>query len=264
MRDQYSTLASAKEQLSLRQYQRVVVEGWWEKQGFPRPTFLPPAGRPAILLLRQVATARYEDILFFLMAQTVGLAPIWLEYTHDHFSGKSRYKRSLLQRLVVQRQGRQGNLHTRGYNLVRDVGMKENLPLAGIQVDDGRSLLDVHHALQDELLPVQVERHDVSACFQEAGFKSAKDFYAFVLSWTIAHGVLCEDFHGGESGDKLDSFVQMVVEPAWQQIVKEFDLSPLIVPLPWSPPLGYYPRDRSWHDTATTPELLFRLLGLTA
>jgi hypothetical protein len=67
------------------------------------------------------------------------------------------------------------------------------------------------------------------------------DRYDLFLLLFVAHMVLFEDYHGGESGDELDGFTSKVFEPAFERVYKCFDVKPLIVPVAWKPEFAYYP-----------------------
>ena len=263
MRDHYVPFKTALDQLRRREALRPVVETWWEKRGWPIPDFLPPPDRPSGFLLRHVATARFEDVVFLLMARAAGLEPLWGEYTRDTFAASSSFKRSLVNRTVTNGRNRHGHAQTRNDRLVRDVNKLHKTRLSDITLTDGQPLVAFHHALQDRLLPEPARRFDSSDTFRRAGFQSAKDYYVFCLSWFVAHGVLFDDFHGGESGDKLDGFVLNTVEPAWEEVRRTFDVGPLIVALPWWKELAFYPTSNSWQDHRMIPPEFLQTLGLT-
>lgn len=261
MRDHYVPFKAALDQLRRREALRYEVERWWQRRGWPIPDFLPPVDRPSGFLLRHVATARFEDIVFSLMAQAAGLEPLWGEYTTDTFAAASSFKRSLVNRTTTTGRNRHGHAETRTDRRVEDVNKLHKQRLCDIQLVSGEALVDFHHHLQDTLLPKPVRRFNSSELFRQAGFRSAKDYYVFCLSWFIAHGVLFDDFHGGESGGKLDVFVRDTVEPAWAEVRHAFDIAPLIVALPWWKELGYYPTSSSWQDHHMIPPEFLSSLG---
>src|SRR3989344_5055697 len=92
----YCTAAEAHTKLKERQgcgAKESVVE-FWHKRSLSLPV-LPAVERPAVLA-RQVATGRFEDILFRELALSAGLTPTWWQYTEDRFTSVSPYKRSLI------------------------------------------------------------------------------------------------------------------------------------------------------------------------
>lgn len=209
-----------------------VVEDWWRKNGWTMPCI--PAGEFG-MLVRQVATARYEDLLFMEMAKAVGLNPLWAEYTEDKFFLHSSYKRSLLKMFFCSGKGRSGGWKIRKEKL-SCVHHCHRKILNEIQTKKG-SLIEYHHALQKKFIP-NATRIDISDTFRQS--------YSAYLSLFIAHGILFEDFHRGESGPALDGFTANVFQPAWEMLVDELGMKPLITPLPWWEGMNFYPADHSW------------------
>ncbi|MEK7102665.1 MAG: hypothetical protein AAB912_03490, partial [Patescibacteria group bacterium] len=119
---------------------------------------------------------------------------------------------------------------------------------------DGTSLLSWHHAQLERMVPGATYA-DATPWLQKIG--NAWAYYELALSIYVAHGVLFEDYHGGESGTKLDSFTVQVFEPAWEAVRRRFGVSPLIVRLPWGPGFDCYPNNQAWRDHGIIPaELL--------
>ncbi|MEN9557910.1 MAG: hypothetical protein RL141_279 [Candidatus Parcubacteria bacterium] len=246
MKNDYTALhAEALKQTFIeRQELRKQVEQWWKKRGWIAPAFLRQYDTPIGCLLRQVATARYEDCAFKLLAEYAGLKPVWLELTRDRFITGSDAKRSLVLRRVAHDSDHQ--IRTKRERLIGDISSVNGQQIREITLSDGRALTSFHHDVQDTILPGPVERHDLSALYEQLGLLSPHAYYPFVLSWFIAHAVMFEDFHGGESGAKLDGFTAKVVEPAWEEIVRVFGVPPLIIKLPWWTELGFYPANTNW------------------
>lgn len=69
------------------------IEEWRNAHGIVLPQ-IDAIGRLAFFA-RQIATCRYEDIVFQNIAHAAGLTPIWIEFTEDKFVASSPYKRSL-------------------------------------------------------------------------------------------------------------------------------------------------------------------------
>jgi hypothetical protein len=262
MRDQYASLPSVLGQLQQRTSLRANVERWWQSQGWPIPDFLPPVDQPSAFLLRQVATARFEDIAFSLMARAAGLQPIWGEYTSDTYAIASHFKRSLVHRTVTDGRNKHGHARTQTHQLFADANKLQGQRLADIRLGDGSSLVDFHHELQSQLVPGRVERFDASDILASAGLHHARDYYAFTFSWFIAHGVLFEDFHTSDGRDaKEDRFVANVVEPAWEVVRRQFNAVPLIVALPWWKELAFYPKTSAWQDHKMIPPTFLTSIG---
>lgn len=231
----YLELGQARSHLEARSALRGQVEAWWEQRGWGRPPL--PAVPNMAALTRQMPSARYEDVCFRVMAEQAGLTPTWLGFTGDRFVSKSPYKYSLGNRLVFDGYGRAG-----GPRLARDslinVPACEGRPLAAITTTQGQSLVGVHADLQDRMFP-SVVRADMTNWLQQAPDKAV--YYQMVLSVFLAHAVLFEDYHGGESGDLLSDFTARLFEPARVSLRKQFGCEPLLVALPWTAEFAYYP-----------------------
>ncbi len=238
----YFTLPQAIEELDRRRGQKNFIEEWWKNKNWILPN-LPPSQDLAIFA-RQVATCRYEDLLFFRLAKSYELNPFWMEYHRDSFSTASSFKRSLAHPMFFYGRGR-----NKGEKIKKDklnnMRSYDGQPLQSIPAKGSLTLIDYHHQLQDQFIANdngKVLRSDFSDWL--SSFGSSKKYYFPYLSLFVAHAILFEDFHGGESGNRLDRFIQFVFEPAWKKLVDElgFDLKPLIVKMPpWQTQMAYYP-----------------------
>lgn len=233
----YIALEDARYLLEERRVFRKAIEECWKAQGFAFPqAFLQEA--PAGFVSRHLATARYEDCAFILMAESVGLRPIWSTYIQDRFVTHSPIKGSyLLPRIVA-------GFSPRGFPEIRKVILadtqaaeKTRQPLNEIFTGDNESLVSWHQNLLHAAYPQAVVT-DPSDIYKARG--GAKEYYPLLLSLAVAHGILFEDFHGGETGAGLQRFTREIFEPAFCAVQGIFGASPLIVPLPWWRELGYY------------------------
>jgi hypothetical protein len=238
----YTTLSEARTELERRRDLRSAVEEWWCRKGWGLPP-LPDLPNIAVMA-RQVGTFRYEDAAFVMRAEIAGLTPVWLEYTGDLMSTQSNYKRSLLELLYCEGRGRNGGLKIRRKEKFSCAQRWMGRPLNEIREGD-RLLLDLHHDHQDRVYPNAIRR-DITGWLKQIG--SAKDYYEAVCAMYIAHGVLFEDYHGGESGNVLDDFTARIFEPAWQATVGRFGVVPLIVKLPWGEGFRCYPMNEHWRE----------------
>ncbi|MBI4065617.1 hypothetical protein HY412_00280 [Candidatus Kaiserbacteria bacterium] len=118
-------------------------------------------------------------------------------------------------------------------------------------------LPEVHRQLQDKLIP-GARRGDVTEWYRRIPGTPKTLRYEAFLSLFVAHSVLFEDYHGGESGQALYGFTQLVVEPAWQRLADIFGEKPLIVKMSWRPEFAWYPADESWPKHGIVPENLLR------
>jgi len=234
------TRANLRSILAERSNLKSEVEKWWKASGFGAPP-LPDIPNMAILA-RQVATFRYEDAAFVKHAEGEGLTPVWFEYTGDKLSQESSFKRSLIEVHVSKGRGKRGGLKTKSIETVANLSEWNGKPLNTVMTSSG-NLVDFHHAIQDRIRPGSL-RIDGTDWVKKMG--GAKRYYEAYLSVFIAHAILFEDFHGGESGKTLHSFTATVFEPAWRTVTARFGATPLITPLAWSPEYRFYPADASW------------------
>ncbi len=216
------------------------VEERFKLKGWPFPNL--PSGNLGVLV-RQVATVRYEDLFFMEMAKAVSLCPIWPEYTSDKFVSSSRFKKSLLHPFFCSGKGRNNGWVVTKKKLSCVVSW-DGRKLSDIRIKNNTiSLVDYHHNLRDRFIPgvIRTEMSDFLDCFL-----GAAGYYQAYLSLFVAHGVLFEDYHGGESGCALNSFTENVFQPAWESVTKEFGMRPLITPLPWLDGMQFYPANHNW------------------
>jgi len=235
----YTDRKDAREILQNRQQAGLMgrVNEWFMKrfgQGLPFT-----AVKNMAVLPRAIATCRYEDFLYRLFAQSVGLNPTWMEYTGDKFVSVSRLKLSYLKPNLYFLDEK-GNPKIKRLKLA-DITFWDGKKLRDIQNYDGDSLVSWHHRRQDEMLGGNILRQNISDFF--GTFKmGARDYYTAYLAFFVAHAVLFEDYHGvGESGNKLGTFTQDIFEPAFEEVSRIFGVKPLIVTMPWYEGLARYP-----------------------
>ncbi len=241
----YISASQAKAQLRERAELRKAVEAFWLANGIPFPAALQSGGYAA--LGRHVPTFRFEDAVFTLMAEAAGLTPTWLGYAEDKFVTVSNFKVSLVRPQVTERARANGEPIARTRKLVPNPDWYHGQPLSHIRLDDGTSLVEWHKRRLIEAVP-HAAIHDKSSLYRHWGGR-ADNYYIAYLSLFIAHGVLFEDYHGGESGEVLDGFTARVFEPTVTRLKEMFGVGPLVVALPWWPELALYPTGewlRSW------------------
>lgn len=255
LKDIYFSPADAMVELEHRQVLRPRIEAWFHSQGLEAPLFR-DIQRPAVLA-RHVATAMYSDCVFEYIARDAGFTPVWCEYTGDVYVAKNTYKRALVDRVVAEGRGRSGGLKSRNHRLVSNLPPLEKKQLSDIRVDSGGSLPDFHRQLRPEGW-IRIEQTEWLRC---AGGR-AHLYYIAVLAQYVCHGVNFENFHEGGSGkDSHDEFTERIFLPAWQEVVRQFGVRPIIVRLPWhDSALHYPPSVTSWMDTQVIePEFLARI-----
>lgn len=247
----YVTLREAHAELQRRAHMMPVIEAWWQEQGWEVPA-IAHAGSAGIFA-RQLATFRYEDAIFAYMCRIAGLTPVWMPYALDWFSTNSSLKMCYVLQFLCSGVGRAGGAKLCKKKLVRDIQALVGKRLIDIVVDDGRNLRDLHMELHQKMTGGGCVQ-DVSHTLQQIG--GVHEYYRFDMSLYLAHGVLFEDFHGGESGAKLNSFTTGIFEPAFHEITEQFGMKPLIVRMPWCPAMAYYPADEQWQEHGVMDEIL--------
>lgn len=258
----YIALEEARETLRSRQRLRNEVEAWWQENGWGAPPI--PEDDNLGILARQMWTGRGEDVLFYIMAQRAGLTPCFSSYLGDHFIRTSNLKLSYIQPTLFKGLGkRSGKPMTERVPLARvEVCEKHSLKELRWQViQRGRrstntgleyphgigSLADLHAQHQDLVFGEAPLRFDITSWYRRIG--PCREYYRGLLSLYIAHGVLFEDYFGGESGGMLDAFTRDIFLPAWQEVTERFGVQPMMVRLPWWTELGWYPRNRAdWEN----------------
>jgi hypothetical protein len=236
----YFDAQEASAELEVRSRLKVEVERWWIRNGWgfaPLPSVVKPA-----VLARQLATFRYEDATFAVMAENSGMTPVWLSYNGDRMHTASSLKRTYLQPIFSSGVGRNGGLRLRK-EFLASIQSSAGTELAAISTSKGVSLVQYHNMHQDRVYPGAV-RADNTRWLRQIG--KAKDYYLAYLSIFIAHAVLFEDYHGGESGAELGGFTDTVFEPAYEAVTEMFGMQPLMVRLPWWSDMQYYPSDANW------------------
>ncbi len=233
----YISGSQAQERLRQRESLRQQVEAFWTENGMEFPSFLRSGGYAG--LGRHVPTFRFEDALFTRMAESAGLSPVWLGYERDKFVVNSNVKRSLVRPQVTERVNKHGVPITKTEKLVQVPDWFKGKPLNEIVSAEGVRIVDWHRNRLLQAVP-DANIYDMSDICRHWGGR-ADNYYTAYLSLFVAHGVLFEDYHGGESGNALDGFTARVFEPAVARVERLFGVNPLVVALPWWEELGYYP-----------------------
>jgi hypothetical protein len=249
MSHHYISLETAREELIARSGLRACVEKQWANAGLEFPLSI-PEGVYYAAFARQLASFRFEDAQFILMSEKAGLQPSWLPYTADRFVTRSALKRSYILPMMAERYGRNGGLVVKRARLIADVNDCSGKKLNEIRTITSCTLPAWH---KDRLHSAYGSAHvfDESAYAPTWSKLPTKERYEAFLSFFVAHMVLFEDYHGGESGNELDGFTTTVFEPAFERVRERFGVSPLVVPVPWKPEFAYYPESEllgSWRS----------------
>ncbi|MFM2330985.1 MAG: hypothetical protein RLZZ26_492 [Candidatus Parcubacteria bacterium] len=253
----YVSPKDARILLENRRSLRPAVEEWWRANNWFIPERFTESHAFACFG-RAIATRRYEDALFVHYAHTAEFSPLWLEYTESSFSSHSPFKRSLLQPLFYERHGKGGGIVTKKHELA-PIATERAKTISHIRTKVGETLVDYHHRLHARF---GLDPRSIVECSRFYGqFGKATEYYLPYLSLFVAHGVLFEDYHGGESGTALSSFTDEIFTPAFDSFGSLFGCSPLLVRMPWHDNLRLYvPQERTdWIDHGVIPDDMLRL-----
>ena len=238
----YTTLADAKKNLNDRiVLQKEVEYAWIHLCGTFPPTIVPASH--CGVFARQLASFRFEDAHFILMCEKAGLTPAWFPCSTDEFVSISPLKRSYIVPFCAKGYSKNGAPIVKRNRIVADANAAnvcERKRLCDITTSEGAMLPQWHRQrLTKAYPPALILEED---CYKDIFSKlCVTDRYDLFLSLFVAHMVLFEDYHGGESGDELDGFTSRVFEPAFERVYKRFGVKPLIVPVSWKPEFAYYP-----------------------
>ena len=250
-RKYYVPLECARKELVKRIALRRNVEVWWLDELKVTPPDIELFEVPTAIFLRQLATCRYEDIVFCLLARKAELLPLWLEYTGDKMVQHSSLKRTYLRRQICYGRGRNGGFRPFAIHRLADIPASGGKRLNEIETTDG-PLHEVHRQLQKQVIP-GARREDLTPWYLSIPKERR---YDAMLSLSVAHSVIFEDYHAGESGDELTILRNEVFEPAWKRVAALFGAKPLMVQMPWRQEFAWYPADDSWHEHGIVPEEL--------
>ncbi|MCW1929738.1 MAG: hypothetical protein KIH62_000310 [Candidatus Kerfeldbacteria bacterium] len=278
-RGYYVRLEEAAKRLREREHLRAEVSRFWEEQKWGAPP-IPVNDCNLAVISRNLATARFEDIVYAALARQAGLEPVWSTLNGDKMCAGSPIKTTYLQGHLVLGRGGLGGLKLEKHEYLEIVDPRSlrgrpansspahrhhNQPLFEIFAPNGTPLTTLHRVHQMKMLapicPRGVISFDITSWYRDGNLMNSRQYYIALMSLFVAHGVLFEDFHGGESGEQLDAFTAEVFQPASRRLKDIFGVAPLVVPLPWKREYAYYPSNTSWPEwNVVPPEYLNGLL----
>jgi hypothetical protein len=186
-----------------------------------------PNGKMYGFLGRHIASARLEDLQFEKRCKEVGLDPLFLEYTEDIFYSINPSKTRLVRLYIFNGYGKRGGPNISRIDLLgtRNLNRFNGLPLSQIKTMYGESLISFHHRTRD-FVGLKGNILDLSLWLKSIG--PAKVYYTYYFAACITRGILFESFESFGFPD-LEKFKQEVVIPAWNEVLKNFGVAPLIV-----------------------------------
>ena len=185
--------------------------------------------RPCAVLFRQVGTPIHEILRFFGQSKDLGLKPVIFEYQGDKFvSANNSYKRGLGKMPIYQFTGSDGRdmVH---FKTIFDMNKYGGKKFSDILCHTGEPLVDFHHRLLCRIAKINTKNHcvDGTEWLQESG-GTAPRYYETFLTLFVRNAILFESYL---PRSKEETFIQAVVEPAFQTIEKKYGHRPLIVRL---------------------------------
>jgi len=189
------------------------------------PDFL--THEPRAYIARHVASPNFDFLRFLDLAKDINLSPISPEFLDDKFICRNSAKYYLGKLFFFKRTKK-----TCAFNLdtkrIIDFQTEEGKKLKDIKTIENENFVDFHHKLFSHLnIDINGMTPDFSTWILERG-KTPTEFYKFLLSLFICHGVMFENFL---LNDEEMDFTNKIVLSTIRQLEKEFGVKPLIVPL---------------------------------
>lgn len=180
---------------------------------------------PCAVMYRQITTPNTEFHHFLHMAKQINLTPVSLEYLEDKFVTTNSCKLSWGKMAFYQGRNRNGEAIFY-YKIIIDFFKSDGKKFKEIKTLWGESFVDFHHRILGAN-PSCIKILDFSSWYKKRG-GNATDYYPYILSLFICHGILFENFlmYGKES-----KFTHEIVKPSFKKVEEYFGVKPLIVPL---------------------------------
>jgi hypothetical protein len=178
---------------------------------------------PRAILCRNIISPDHEMLHFLKMASKIHLKPLGLEGIDDIFVTINPDKMCLVKMAFCD------NENPVQYKTIINIKENEGKIFSEIKTLWGENLVDFHHRLLDIYVPNKIEIFDDLKWYKKQFNKStmAKDYYKFYLAFFVCYGVLFENF---TMIGKEASFTEKTFKPAYDFIIKNFGVKPLIVP----------------------------------
>ena len=173
---------------------------------------------------RNVISPNNEFIEFLSLSSTTHLKPLGFEYIADKFVSNNMDKYYLGIMPFLKGLNRK-NQRIYQYRRIIDHNKFNGESFKNVATIWGENIVDFHHRLISIKL-LAIDQYDASSWLMLNG-KKASDYYLKFLALFICHGILFDNYDGGEE----EEFDRQVVFPAIGEITKIFHLKPLIVQL---------------------------------
>lgn len=223
--DVYISLPDAKTELEIRRGDPVLREKmniFWKKD---LPDFF--RNGPRAILSRGILTPNFETKYFLDLMDLIEIKPICAEFYDDKFCSQNKDK-VRLGKLVFFNKKKEKSNNALTKKTVIDFESHENKLFREVRTLNNKSFIALHHNLYMKEYKEMMDSFDLSV-FKKEG-DTAKDVYEKIFSLCIVDGILFENFIAKEN-EHEKKFTENVILPAFNSVVKRFNLKPLIVPL---------------------------------
>lgn len=181
------------------------------------------------IMARQIATPNYENRMFVSTSHENNLHPVFLEYFGDKFTSNNKYKHSLGQLHISNK----NNLKCLEKITIVDFNKYNGKKLKDVKTLWGESLVDFHKKLfdlyniKDFSFLNELEWYDKNK-EKEKPF----DFYVNFFLLIVCYGILFENFLVLKDEKNAEGeFTKKVILPALERVINLTGVKPLIVPL---------------------------------
>ncbi len=193
--------------------------------GIPEPL----KNEDCLVLFRQIATPNYETSRFLIIADGLGMKPLFFEYFDDKFTPTNSTKYYLGKLPFHEGYGKKGGAKI-GFTTLFDFTANDGKLLSDIKSGE-KKITEVHHLLLKKNYPFLKEKNffEASQWLKSCGDSSASDYYKYFFALFIGQGILFENFMLQDKKELL--FIEKVIVPSFNFMIEYFGVRPLIVAL---------------------------------
>jgi hypothetical protein len=180
---------------------------------------------PKAVISRHVMSPNFELLNFLKSVKESGLQPAGLEYTHDKFVSKNEDKYYLGKLVFFEGLGKKGGEKISSLKVV-DFDLCDGKKIVDIKTTWGQDFVSFHHELVYPFLGRE-NIADMSDNYRRNGLQ-ASNYYRYILSLFICHGVLFENFL---LSDIYKELTKNILLPSFRAVADTYGVKPLIVRL---------------------------------
>lgn len=167
---------------------------------------------PRAVLSRHVSSPNFELLYFLDSSKKIGLKPLCLEYTKDKFVTKNWDKYYLGRMFFFEGTGKKGGSKITSLKVV-DFDQYDGKKFSNIRTIWGESMIKFHHSLLCSKISSD-NIFDMSCNYKRNGGR-ASEYYNYILSLFICHGVLFENFL---LSDIYDDLTKNILLPSFKKV----------------------------------------------